>query len=163
MTDLEEPFVPLSEGLFVDPYESKYASVDELDAFVNGSANHRARDVISSLLSRIPKIFAHGTSPEPVLLPVLTTALSSLRSTGGKVVCALANLPTWGPGGLYVREDPKLHGTDSEKKLFATEYPAWNRTANKFAEAGVGVDFFIAAPGGAYMDIATIGKLSHFV
>ncbi|KAI9929208.1 COPII coat Sec23p-Sfb3p heterodimer component [Aspergillus wentii] len=140
MTDLEEPFVPLSEGLFVDPYESK--------------------NVISSLLDRIPKIFSHVKNPEPALLPALNAALGALQSTGGKIVCSLSSLPTWGPGNLHMREDPKVHGTDAEKKLFATENPAWRKTAVKLAEAGIGVDAFIAAPGGAYMDVATIGHVT---
>lgn len=141
MTDLEEPFVPLSEGLFVDPYQSK--------------------SVISSLLSDIPKMFSHIKNPEPALLPALDAALSALQATGGKVVCTLASLPTWGPGKLFMREDPKIHGTDAERKLFTTEHPVWKKTASKFADAGIGVDMFLAAPGGAYIDVATIGHLSE--
>ncbi|KAJ5695015.1 hypothetical protein N7536_005427 [Penicillium majusculum] len=140
MTDLDEPFVPLSEGLFVDPYESK--------------------SVITSLLSRIPKIFSSIKNPESALLPTLNSALSALQATGGKIVCAVASLPTCGPGHLAIREDPKLAGTDAERKLFTTENPAWKKTASKLAEAGVGLDLFMAAPGGTYLDVATIGHVS---
>ena len=57
-----------------------------------------------------------------------------------------------------MRDDNKMHGIDGEKKLFQTEHPGWKKTATKMVESGIGVDFFIASPGGAYMDIATIGK-----
>ncbi|GLA08750.1 COPII coat Sec23p-Sfb3p heterodimer component [Aspergillus niger] len=139
MTDLEEPFVPLSEGLFVDPYESK--------------------DVITSLLQRIPSIFSHVKNPQPALLPALNAALSALRPTGGKIVGTIASLPTWGPGALSLRDDPKVHGTDAERKLFTTEHAGWRETAGHLAEAGIGLDMFIAAPSGTYMDVATIGHI----
>lgn len=70
-------------------------------------------------------------------------------------------LPTWGPGRLFLRDDGKQHGGDAEKKLFQTEHPGWRKTAEKMVAAGVGVDFFLAAPGGGYLDIATIGKTRY--
>ncbi len=66
-------------------------------------------------------------------------------------------LPSLGPGRLFRRDDGKTQNTDAEKKLFQTEHPGWRKTANKMVESGVGVDFFLAAPGGGYLDIATVG------
>ena len=137
MPDIEDPFVPLSEGLFVDPQESK--------------------GVITSLLSQLPNMFTEIKNPEPTLLPALNSALSSLSTTGGKVVCSLSALPTWGPGRLFLRDDGNMHNTDAEKKLLTTEHPGYKKLATKMVESGVGVDFFLAAPSGGYLDIATIG------
>ncbi|KAL1959779.1 hypothetical protein VTO42DRAFT_924 [Malbranchea cinnamomea] len=140
MSDLEDPFVPLSEGLFVDPYESEH--------------------VISSLLTQIPTLFANIKYPEPALFPTLTAALAALEPTGGKMICSLGSLPTWGPGRLFLRDHGKSHGTDAEKKFFVAENQSWKKLASKMAESGVGVDFFVSAGGGAYMDIATIGHVA---
>lgn len=118
------------------------------------------RSVIKSLLSQLTSLFRRHKNPEPALLSTLNSALSSLADTGGKIVCSLASLPTLGPGRLFLRDKNDLHGIESEKKLFQTEHPAWKKLANKMVESGVGVDFFIAAPSGKYMDIATIGKTS---
>ena len=140
MTDLEDPFVPISEGLLVDPYESK--------------------GVITSLLDQLPSLFATVKTPEPALLPTINAALSALSSTGGKIVCAIAALPTWGPGRLFFRDNGKGGDTNFEKRFFTTEHPGWKKLATDLVTAGVGIDYFMAAAGGGYMDIATIGHTS---
>lgn len=141
MTDVEEPFVPLSDGLFADPEASK--------------------TVITSLLQRIPQMFSMVKTPEPALLPTLNAALEALAPTGGKIVCSVSTLPTWGPGRLFMRDKNEGRDTDAEKKLYTTEHPGFRKTAAKMVEAGVGVDFFMAAPSGGYLDIATIGTILH--
>ncbi|KAF5024014.1 hypothetical protein F66182_3916 [Fusarium sp. NRRL 66182] len=140
MPDLEDPFVPLSEGLFVDPYESK--------------------DVITSLLTRLPDMFSTIKNPEPALLAALNSALSALEATGGKVVASCSALPTWGPGRLFLRDNGNHTGGEIDKKLYSTEHPAWKKVAEKMAAAGVGADFFLAAPSGGYLDVATIGHVA---
>ena len=144
MPDIEDPFVPLGgEGLFVDAYESR-----SVDISILVEMYLLCRSIITSLLTQIPKLFSDIKNPEPTLLPTLNAALAALSATGGKVICSM-------------RDDNKLHGIETEKKLFQTEHPGWKKTASKMVESGVGVDFFIAAPGGVYMDIATIGNLNR--
>ncbi|KAK5951454.1 COPII coat Sec23p-Sfb3p heterodimer component [Knufia fluminis] len=141
MPDLEDPFVALASGLFVDHTESK--------------------SVVTSLLKSLPNMFTMVKNPEPALLPVLNTALAALTATGGKIICSLSTLPTWGPGKLHMRDDGKGRDTDAERRLFTTEHPGFKKTASAMVSAGIGVDFFVAAPGGGYMDIATIGHVSR--
>ena len=138
MSDIEDPFLPLSEGLFVDPLESK--------------------DVITTLLTRIPHMFAEIKSPEPALLSTLNAATSALQDNGGKIICSISALPTWGQGRLFLRDDNKGQNPETEKKLLVTDHPAWRKTATKMVEYGIGADFFMAAPSGGYLDIATIGR-----
>jgi protein transport protein SEC24 len=62
-----------------------------------------------------------------------------------------------------LRDDQKIYNSDSEKKLFTTEHPGFKKTAQKMVESGVGVDFFLASPGGGYLDIATIGNALFYL
>ncbi|KAF1848226.1 uncharacterized protein K460DRAFT_393351 [Cucurbitaria berberidis CBS 394.84] len=140
MSDIEDPFVPLGDGLFVDPAESK--------------------TVITKLLTQLPSMFSEFKNPEPALLPTLNSAMEALAATGGKIVCSLAALPTFGPGRLFLRDDGNVHNTDAEKKLLQTEHPGFRKVAEKMVQSGIGIDFFMAAPSGGYLDIATIGHVS---
>ncbi|PHH54876.1 Uncharacterized protein C4.03c [Ceratocystis fimbriata CBS 114723] len=140
MPDLNDPFVPLGSGLFVDPYES--------------------RSVITQLLTRLPEMFSSIKNPEPAMLAALNAAVSALEPTGGKMITSLSCLPTWGPGNLFMRDDGKTVGGEPDKRLLTTEHPLWKKVVERMVPAGIGADFFLVSPNGGYLDIGTVGHVS---
>lgn len=146
MSDLEDPFAPISpQHLFVDAAESK--------------------SNIVTLLQRMPMMFERIKQAEPALLPSLTAALSALNDTGGKVMCSLASLPTYGPGKLTMRDKGMQTASndhpEQEKVLLGTDNVSFKKLQADMVKAGVGVDFFLMAPAGGYLDIATIGFVAE--
>jgi len=140
MSDMPDPFVPISEGLFVDPESSK--------------------EVITDLLRRIPAMFAKVPRADPAILPTLDAALLALKETGGKIICSISSLPTFGPGSFFSRDGPQSTDDIPDKKLFTTDGQEWKKCATKMVESGVGVDFLMATPSGGYLDMGTIGHVS---
>lgn len=138
MADLEEPFIPISGGLLVDPWAS--------------------RRVIENLLNELPANFANSTVAEATLGAATRTAQAVLNGIGGQLNIFLSTIPTVGPGKLTHREDTKLYGTDHEKNLFAPQDPFYLKMGEEFALAGVGVNVFFFPS--QYIDVASIGFMA---
>lgn len=144
VADLEDPFAAMSpDHLFVEPMESKSSIV--------------------ALLRRLPQMFSKIKHPEPTLLAPLNAALSTLSTTGGKIVCSLGALPTHGPGRLFLRDKghPPAEDSEAAKNLLKTEYSGYKKLQADMVKMGVGIDFFLSAPAGGYLDLATIGHVSE--
>ncbi|KAK4903352.1 COPII coat Sec23p-Sfb3p heterodimer component [Elasticomyces elasticus] len=144
VSDLDDPFAAISpDRLFVDAAE--------------------CRSNITSLLKRIPDMFASIQYPAPVLLPSLHAALAALDISGGKIICSLAALPTFGPGALTARDKGQGQNDDGDasKEFLKTEHHGYKKCQADMVKAGVGIDFFVAAPMGGYLDIATIGFVAE--
>ncbi|KAK9468239.1 hypothetical protein V1512DRAFT_269973 [Lipomyces arxii] len=137
MSEVDEPFVPLSDGLFVDPEES--------------------RIVIEDLLDKLEVLFEDLRVAEPAFGSVIDAVYQTLAATGGKVIISLSALPTWGPGHLVFRDDPRQYHTDKEKTFLAAENVYYKNWGHKYAEAGIGLDLFVFPS--TYCDLATVGMV----
>jgi protein transport protein SEC24 len=140
VSDIHDVFVPMSEGLFVDPQESKAA--------------------IETLLSQLPSLHQHNLSSSAVFGPAVQSALLALKSLGGKVSIIQSTLPSLGPGALKNRDDPKLYGTEREKSLFAPQDSFYTQLASECVQSGVSMDVWLFPPANTYIDVATVGVLS---
>ena len=139
--DIDEPFVPLSEGLLADPWES--------------------RSLVEGLLDMLPDMFTENMIAEAALGAAVRAAQAALSTLGGHVSMFTSTIPTIGPGALKHREDPKLYATDKEKTLFLPQDNFYRIVGEECTEAGIGVDVFLFPS--QYIDVATIGTYTAAV
>jgi len=137
--DLEDVFVPLRDGLFVDPRESRH--------------------VITNLLSVIGKADGRPVDTDAALGSALTASLAALAGSGGQVIAFSGTMPMIGLGALKTpTDDATLFGTDKEKTLFIPREDSWKDLAEQCAEEGVGVSMFLG--NSRPIDIASIGVVA---
>lgn len=135
--DIDEPFVPISDGLLADPWESRH--------------------VVEGLLDNLPSMFAENMSSVAALGAAIRGAQACLSTIGGQVNVFLSTIPTVGPGALRHREDTKLYGTDKEKQLFIPADGFYRAVAEECVEAGIGINGFVFPS--QYIDVASISAL----
>jgi protein transport protein SEC24 len=143
-SDLDDPFVPFNEGLFVDPEESRMVIEDALNHLEQlGSTDYVA-------------------DSEPCFAVACRTAMLCLQSVGGgKITSLLSALPTWGPGSLKYKDNKAVGRTPApevEQKVFLPDNDYFKLLAKDFAENNVGLDVHVVAP--TSVDLSNIGWLA---
>ncbi|KAK7680202.1 hypothetical protein QCA50_016711 [Cerrena zonata] len=152
VSDIDDPFLPTVEGIFVNPQESR-SQIEKLLTSLSQRDQHTPTlEVVSCLGSALTGALAALSSPSH------SSPEKSSSGGGGLIITFATSLPTLGLGALTPRpDDSNLHDTDNESELFAVRNEVWQEIGETCAEEGVGVCLFLGP--GAWMDIGTIGVI----
>jgi protein transport protein SEC24 len=140
VSDIDDVFLPLPDDMLVNLKES--------------------RNVVDTLLTRLPTMHQHTQNVEAALGPALKAAWNVLRLVGGKMMLFLSKLPSLGFAALKPRDDSKLLGTDKEINLLKSENNFYKDFALDCSRQQISVDVFLFSP--HYTDTATLSCLSQY-
>lgn len=142
--DLDDPFLPFHDGLFVDPEESRHMIEDALNHLEALSNNDTIAD------------------SEPCFAAACRYALTCLETVGGgKITSVLATLPSWGPGALKFKDNHAVGRSPSaevEKKLFLPDSDYYRLLGRDFLARNVGLDVLVVSP--LAVDLLNVGWLA---
>jgi protein transport protein SEC24 len=138
--DLDEPFLPVPQGLLVPLAES--------------------RQSIEKFLQKLPLMFQNNQSNASCMGPALKAGQNLISALGGKIVVLTASLPNLGVGKLDMREDKKLLGTSKEAGLLQTANSFYKSFAVECSKNQVSIDMFLFSS--QYQDVASLSNLPRY-
>ncbi|KAH8819698.1 hypothetical protein F5884DRAFT_658400 [Xylogone sp. PMI_703] len=140
VSDLEEVFLPIPEGLLVPLSESRLN--------------------IEKFLNALPSMFQHNQTSVSCMGSALRAGHKLISPLGGKLVVISASLPTLGAGKLEMREDKKLLGTSKEGSLLQTANSFYKSFAVECSKNQVSIDMFLFSS--SYQDVASLSNLPRY-
>ncbi|KAG6828348.1 hypothetical protein H0H92_008287 [Tricholoma furcatifolium] len=137
--DIEEVFVPLQRGLFVNPVQR--------------------RETIESFLETLPVRFESASRTESALGSLLRSCHAALAGIGGQVIVFAGTIPTVGIGHLSAPpNETELFDTDKERVMFGPRDESWTEIGQDCAVEGIGVNLVLTPI--KYMDVGSIGAVA---
>ncbi|KAG0686643.1 COPII coat Sec23p-Sfb3p heterodimer component, partial [Pichia californica] len=125
VTDLDDPFIPFNDGIFVDPIESF--------------------NIIDLTLNTIEQNDRYIT-PEPSFGAALKVSGMLLGELGGgQIISFLSTLPSYGPGALTLKNSNGKQDVDFIKEILTPNNKFYENLTNEFVKNNVGVNMFIAS------------------
>lgn len=125
VTDLNDPFIPFNEGLFVDPVESS--------------------TIIETTLTTIEQE-NRSLAPEPSLFPALQISNLLLKEVGGgQIISVLSTIPSFGPGALVLKNDKGKSSSDYTKEILTPDNKFYENLKSEFVKNNVGLNLLVAS------------------
>eukprot|EP00049_Salpingoeca_infusionum_P017496 m.353204 g.353204 ORF g.353204 m.353204 type:complete len:801 (+) comp16706_c0_seq1:2-2404(+) len=141
MTDVDDPFLPLTEEDLLVPLVDSKALVDQL---------------LQTLPSQASKVPTHSSCLGTALL----CAKQLLQGIGGRITVFQASLCNHGPGKLEDRADQGARATDKEKALLFQQTDFYKEFSVETAHNQLAVDLFAFTP--QYKDLTTLRTLVRY-
>lgn len=140
VSDLDEPFMPLPDGLLVSLAECR--------------AN------IEKFLGNLQAMFQNTQNGLSCMGSALRAGHKMISHVGGKMVVLSSTLPNTGFGKLEPREDKKLLGTSKESSLLQTANSFYKSFAVECSKTQVSIDMFLFSS--QYQDVASLSNLPRY-
>ncbi|KAG6908005.1 hypothetical protein DXG01_006540 [Tephrocybe rancida] len=139
VSDLEEVFVPLQRGLFVNPSQR--------------------REVLKPLLTSLPERFQDTSVARVALGSLIRSCLAALAGHGGQVLVFSSTMPTLGVGQLKAQPtESEFFDTDKERVLYKPRDETWTEIGQECVVDGIGVSMVMAPF--KYMDVGSVGAVA---